>query len=276
LPRVRAIRARVASWALVLLLAPLPSVGQRSGNTWRVDCIDGQDSKTCGWYEAPCRSVQAALDRAADGDRIDLLPGRCSGKGNVGVDFLGKQVVLVGRTDLVHGAAQGDAPGGARDVVEIDCQGAGRGLIFRSGEGGAAEVRDLTVRNCRAAWGAAVLAENAAPTLRRVAFAGNRAERAGGAVFWRVRGPRLVDCTFSGNSAGSYGPDQASDTLALRFATPPPAALRPGAAMPELAVEAVDAFGQACAALRRPRAAPAAAARRPRPPGAARPEMYRG
>jgi hypothetical protein len=166
-----------------------------------VDCSGGSDHEHCGWPEAPCGTIQYALDKSANGDRIEVKPGVCSGRGNIELQFRGLEVELVGSGwTSVAGPA-----------VEINCEGGGRGFKFERNEGVRTIVHGFTIRGCQADYGGAVWCENSSPVFDRVIFKNNKAGYAGGAIYWMIRGPVLRDCGFEQNEAASYGPDQASD-----------------------------------------------------------------
>ena len=167
--------------------------------TWLIDCVGGSDNVNCGWNEGPCGTIQFALDRAANGDRIDVLPGVCKGKGNFDLRFRGLQVVLTGRG---YTAATGPA-------VEISCDGKGRAFRFEHHEGILTRVQDMVVRDCQADYGGAVWCDNASPVLERLVLRNNRAALAGGAIYWHQRGPVTHNLIFDANTADAYGPDQA-------------------------------------------------------------------
>ncbi|MBN2169931.1 MAG: hypothetical protein JW819_01265 [Candidatus Krumholzibacteriota bacterium] len=167
--------------------------------------------------------LRAALARALAGDTILVAPGIYQGPGNRDLDFGGKDLVLIGA-------------GGAAATV-IDCEGRGRGFVFRGGETPACLVRGFTVTGARAlgfgadgkgaglycgaasprveacvftggeaVYGGGLGAEGGArPRLRGCLFLGNRARLDGGALYLRGAAPRLEDCALRRNRAGAAG-----------------------------------------------------------------------
>lgn len=192
-----------ASWSPVrLCLAMLLVTCQASLRRTRVvDCSGGSDHVHCGWAEAPCGTIQYALDRSSNGDRIEVKPGVCKGQGNYDLRFRGLEVELIGR-----GWTSAAGP-----AVEISCDESGRGFKFQHNEGIRSVIHGFLVRGCQADYGGAVWCDNASPVFDHVVFKNNKAGYAGGAIYWLIRGPVLRDCEFEQNRAISYGPDQASE-----------------------------------------------------------------
>jgi len=190
----------------VLFAGCLDSLGQPAQpRTRMVDCDGGSDHLLCGWAESPCGTIQFALDQSADADRIEVKPGVCKGKGNIDLRLRGLEVELVGR-----GWTRATGP-----AVEIDCENNGRGFQFQHSEGVRTLVEGFLVRNCQAPYGGAVWCDNASPRLEHMIFKNNKAGFAGGAIYWHTRGPVEHDCVFEDNTAGSYGPDHASEFMTV-------------------------------------------------------------
>ncbi|HPQ41086.1 MAG TPA: hypothetical protein PLV45_12005 [bacterium] len=78
------------------------------------------------------RSIQEAIDAAADGDRILVAAGTHFGNGFRGISFLGKAVTV---------------EGAGMDQTVIDCEQLDRGFDFQYGEGLDSTVRNLTIIN---------------------------------------------------------------------------------------------------------------------------------
>lgn len=159
----------------------------------------------------PFDTVQAALDAAVPYDIIEVADGECAGMDNRDLDFRGKPVMLI--------------PGGTQGWV-VDCQGAGRGFHFQSGEDQRAILRGVTIRNGSAMDGAGircvtfsspvledvlitecsaessgggVYSGNSEPVLRNCVLLGNAAAAGGGAALYDSSTPRLLNCTIVGN-----------------------------------------------------------------------------
>jgi hypothetical protein len=221
---------------VVLLANCMGQQDPQPARTRLVDCAGGSDHVGCGWREAPCGTVQFALDRSRDGDRIEIIPGVCSGAGNFDLRFRGLEVALVGQ-----GWTQATGP-----AVEISCEGKGRGFVFEHAEGVRTIVQDIVIRDCQADYGGGVWCDSASPVLDRVVFSDNKAGYAGGALYWITRGPVMSACSFERNTAGSYGPDQASSYTGINVPGFPLSGYTSGAAFPKQGLRAtlLDHYGQ--------------------------------
>jgi hypothetical protein len=139
-------------------------------------------------------TIQGAIDAASPGDTVLVAPGTYTGAGNVGLDFGGKDIVLI-------------APAGPESTV-IDCESASRGFVFQSGESRNAVVDGFTITNGRGSPGAGLLCMGSSPTIRNVMFLANRAmgwqERRGGGAYCTEAAPILEGVTFLWNRS-DYG-----------------------------------------------------------------------
>lgn len=133
-----------------------------------------------------------------------LEDGTYKGPGNRDLDFRGKALVLRSR--------------GGPAVCVIDCEGAGRGLRFASGETPAARVEGVGIVNGRAAavegaWtpdleaiaGGAILCRGASPTIAGCVLRLNRAVTGGAVACLAGASPHLVDCLLRQNTAEQGG-----------------------------------------------------------------------
>ncbi|MFQ5494771.1 MAG: right-handed parallel beta-helix repeat-containing protein [Phycisphaerae bacterium] len=139
-------------------------------------------------------SIQPALDAAVDGDTIQVAPGIYTGAGNRDLDFGGKILAL-----------RCVAPG----ECLIDCQDAGRGFFFHSGETSRTVVDGFTVVNGvarpTAAEGGGFYFFNSSPTIRNCVIRDNRSTLAGGGVWCTFASPTFENCIFVGNNARTGG-----------------------------------------------------------------------
>ena len=147
------------------------------------------------WYILPdgtgdAPTIQAGVDSAVAGDTILLASGTFTGVGNRDVNFYGKEVTVR--------SASGDP-----QTCIIDCQEAGRGFAFLTGEGPAAVLEGLTItRGASSPGGAIRIWSDASPTIRNCFFQNNSADMIGGAICIVIRAaPTLENCTFEGNSS---------------------------------------------------------------------------
>ncbi len=141
-------------------------------------------------------TIQAGIDAAGEGDTVLVAAGTYSGAGNHDLDFGGVDRVLVSE----DGAA----------ATVIDCQGAGRGLHFTSGESAASIVEGFTITGGSVTGtelgGGVRCAGSSAPTFVGCVISGNTTEQErGGGLACLASSPTLIDCTISGNTAGSDG-----------------------------------------------------------------------
>lgn len=120
---------------------------------------------------APGESVQAAIDRATDGDVILLEAGRYDGD----LDFGGKAVTVRGVGPATHLVGSGGGP-----VVTFD-----------DGEGEGSVLDSVTVRGGRAVRGGGVLISGADPVVVRCVVKRNRASSQGSGI-WIGGGSRAV------------------------------------------------------------------------------------
>jgi predicted outer membrane repeat protein len=139
-------------------------------------------------------NIQAALDAAASGDTVLIVPGSYAGQGNRNLRFRSSAVVV---------------GGGTRDETIIDCEGAGRG--FRITGGVDPSIRNLTVMNgltigdTLSGGGMYVAGEGTSPSLFNVRFRDNRASDEGGGLYCNAGSVSLSDVLFDGNTAGTTG-----------------------------------------------------------------------
>lgn len=163
-------------------------------------------------------TIQEAIDESDEGDVILLDDGVYRGAGNTSLDFGGK--------DLILRSLNGPA------ACIIDCEGAGRAVIFQSyettrslisgmtftngnhPEGGAMKIlrsapriEDCIFSNCSSTSGGGALSvSQASPTIDRCEFTGNRAPTGDGGALHITRGwGRVSNCTFTNNEGRGGG-----------------------------------------------------------------------
>ena len=206
-----------------------------TATTWYVDGSSGSDTAGCKSPTSPCRTLQAAIDRAAGGDTI-LAAGSGGGivytfaADNACTKGLGANVVacvsnksLTIRGGYTVGSFATYAP--TANVSIIDGEGRHHG-IYAGGSNTTLEVAGFTVRNGFATgiskrsgtgsyfgFGGGMLVESAgAVVLRDMLFTANRAigsdrstdeggAGAGGALSLLATSATLENVTFTGNTA---------------------------------------------------------------------------
>jgi predicted outer membrane repeat protein len=170
-------------------------------------------------------SIQAAINAAIDGDTVVLSEGIYKGEGNRDIDFLGKAITI-----------RSTNPSDPRVVAStvIDCDGRGRGFIFRSGEKSLSVLSGVTItkglgprqtfgpgtaRSC----GGAIYCYNSSPIISHCRIVGNQADHhggvsgVGGAIACQANSnPTFDDCVISDNFA-----DENGGGIASRFNSSP-------------------------------------------------------
>ncbi len=140
-------------------------------------------------------TIQDAIDFAGPGATIELGNGAFQGTGNKNLRFYGKPLTLRSQS-------------GRPDSCFVDCEGSGRGLYFRDGEGPDTIVEGIGVRAASLTGtgrGAGVACIASSPTLRNLLIAGCSAEGNGGGVYAAGGTPSLEGCTVAMNVAASGG-----------------------------------------------------------------------
>jgi hypothetical protein len=128
--------------SLVTVTFGLPSA-VRAQTTWYVDDDapgdPGPGDPTIsdpledGSADHPFDAIQEGIDAAVDGDTVLVLDGTYTGEGNRNLDFAGRLITV-------------RSENGPENCI-IDCEQAGRGFKFRTGETADAVVDGLTITN---------------------------------------------------------------------------------------------------------------------------------
>ncbi|MBU0641220.1 MAG: right-handed parallel beta-helix repeat-containing protein [Planctomycetes bacterium] len=146
-----------------------------------------------GSPDHPFDAIQEGIDAAINGDEVVVFDGLYTGIGNRDLDFGGKAITV--RSDSGNPAA-----------CVIDCEGAGRGFHFSSGEGPNSVVEGLTITNGYGDDGGGVACFESSPKLTNCTIRWNSADDEGGGVCCRYNSnPTLAACAISGNSARDGG-----------------------------------------------------------------------
>jgi subtilisin family serine protease len=180
---------RVDAWAAVeMALNPTPLyVDNDAINDPGPGDPNISDPNEDGSVEHPFDSIQKAIDFALDTEKIVVLEGRYTGKGNRDIDFGGK--ILTVRSQF-----------GPATCV-IDCQGFGRGFDFHNGEGSDSVLEGFTIINGKGNNGGAInCIDNSSPVIRNCIFSRNSASGLGGAVCNSNSAAALINCTFHANT----------------------------------------------------------------------------
>lgn len=145
-------------------------------------------------------TIQAGIDAAGIGDEVVLADGIYRGPGNRNLDFGGKLITV-------------RSANGPENCI-IDCEYAGRGFIFHSGESSESSIMGLTITHGSAItpeYGGGIMCENSSPTiancllLHNVAAADDYWPTAkGGGLYCINSSPTLLQCTFHHNHSDDF------------------------------------------------------------------------
>jgi len=142
-------------------------------------------------------TIQAAIDDCSNGDVVVILPGTYRGSGNREINFGGKAITVRSRD-----------PDNIRIVERtvVDCEIAGRGFKFCTGEDGNSVIAGLTIVNGHSLAGGAIYCCNkSSPTISSCVMIGNTAVVGGGVACNDGSCPEIRNCTISSNSASMFG-----------------------------------------------------------------------
>ena len=144
-------------------------------------------------------TIQAAIDAADSGDEIVVADGVWTGVGNRDLDFGGKAITV----------RSANGP----EFCIINCESAGRGFWFRSGEGAQSVVDGFSITNGvagadgeRVGGGAIACTNGSAPTIMRCVMTLNESMNDGaGAIYCDASDPLIADCTIAQNVSNGGG-----------------------------------------------------------------------
>ncbi len=146
----------------------------------------------------PKKTIQAGLNAASDNDTVTVADGTYTGGGNKDLDFGGKAITL----RSANGAA----------LTIIDCENAGRGFTFHSGETAAAVVDGFTIQNgavsgagAAGSGGGISCTAGSNPTVTNCVIQGCRATNYGGGLYSSSSDPSVTSCTIGDNEAVNGG-----------------------------------------------------------------------
>ena len=158
----------------------------------------------------PFDAIQEAIAAALDGDAVIVAQGTYQGVGNRDIDFGGK-AITISSTDPLDPATVA--------ATIVDCENAGRGFIFQSGETATSVLDGLTIIDGAADRGAGIRCTSASgPTILRCVISNNVATVSGGGVGVNnlpneSSAITLMDCTVTGNEGGGISTVSSSVTI---------------------------------------------------------------
>jgi parallel beta-helix repeat protein len=108
------------------------------------------------------KNIQAAINKAVDGDTVIVADGIYTGPRNRGIDFGGRAITVRSQN--------------GPEVTIIDCQRKGRGFHFHRGEDGNSVLDGFTIRNGYPVHGdgAGILCEDSSPTIQNCIIRDNQ------------------------------------------------------------------------------------------------------
>jgi hypothetical protein len=191
-------------------------------------------SKT-SWYVRPdgtgdATTIQAAVDRAAEGDTILIAAGFYSGEGNRDIDQAGKNLVIrsekgADSTVVDCGGASGEIHWGFWYISGEDSTTVLDGLTIRHAaiggvycSGSSPVVRGCLIDSCITAGGArggGMYFNKSFSKIIDCTVTNNRIDTNGGGIFCKESRMRLEGCTLSRNVAAQYGGGIAASTSAI-------------------------------------------------------------
>ncbi|MHC4624012.1 MAG: right-handed parallel beta-helix repeat-containing protein, partial [Planctomycetota bacterium] len=145
---------------------------------------------------ADFNNIQAAIDDSNDGDTIYVFPGRYTGVGNRNIDYGGRAIT-------VQSVLPEDPYIVAATIV--DCNGAGRGFYFHSGEEADSVLDGLTITGGHASEGGGVYCHSSNPTVANCVVVENGASNKGGGVYCYLSRPTMSKCTVTRNTSNWDG-----------------------------------------------------------------------
>jgi parallel beta-helix repeat protein/predicted outer membrane repeat protein len=133
-------------------------------------------------------TIQAGMDAAENGDTVLVANGIYTGFGNKDLDYHGKAIAVISE----HGP----------EATIIDCEDAGRGFYFHSGEGPGSRLEGFTIRHGYPYLddGGGIKCSNSSPSITNCIISRNSAEQGGG-IYCQNSSLTLTSCRIDDNYA---------------------------------------------------------------------------
>lgn len=234
--------SRGMGWAVLIVLAaqflPVPAASAAAA-TWYV-APTGDDGNTCHSPAAPCRSINAAIAKASDGDTVLVAAGSYSASAGSEVVHIDRDLTLSGGWNTAFSSQTGRSVidgGGARRGITIPSGGHTVNLtrlVVQNGASGAVEYGggiavfsaaavvisgSAVIDNESASLGGGIYSENSDLIIENSTISGNHSGGSGGGIAksGSAGSLRTYNATISMNSADSQGGGiWGSDTIVLK------------------------------------------------------------
>jgi len=148
--------------------------------------VDGDNSNPGTSPETPLKTIQYALSRISDGNRVHLAEGIYSPS-------------TTGESFPIRWSNQVDLIGAGIDESILDAEQTGTVLEFEHISN--ANIQDLSLRNGFAQYGGGVYCISSHPQLQQVTISGNQVQLCGGGIYCRDSNPELSDVICESNAA---------------------------------------------------------------------------
>jgi hypothetical protein len=176
---------------LLILAIILSAVSAAIASNTIYVAVNGPNDPGSGAYKDPFRRIQDAIDIAASGDTIKILPGLYTGNGNYELDPSGKSITI-----------RSIDPNNPANTI-IDPNKAGRGFNFYTGEDANCILSGLTIRNGYAQdnSGGGIYCYDSKPLITNCIITDNTTDWYGGGIYCYDASPKITHCIIKNNSA---------------------------------------------------------------------------
>jgi parallel beta-helix repeat protein len=182
-----------------------------------IGCMAASGLQAAEIRVTPAQPIQAAIDRARNGDVVVVADGIYAGAGNVNLSFRGKSITVKSESGPANCIIQG-SPGvrgfifNRRERPESVLSGFTiRGFSLPTRSYGAAiyiygaspTIENCILRNNAGGYGAAVAVISGSPLIQNCMIFGNYADYLAGGIFLQYASyTRIINCTIAANQAG--------------------------------------------------------------------------
>lgn len=143
-------------------------------------------------------TIMAGVNAAVSGDTVLLADGLYTGAGNRGIDFGGRDIVLMSEN-------------GPHTCI-IDCEYQDRGFYLHTGETSAAHIIGITIRNGFAFGGGGMCFIMSSPTVKNCIINDCQTPTEGAGILANISSAVFINCVLHNNAASSGGGVSAVDS----------------------------------------------------------------